>query len=254
MPLWGSEATAAEIAQLQTLIPLRDQAIETSKLNEKQLQKEEQSANRLASTFAGIARQLIAGADAGQVFLSALSKIGSRLLETGLQNLLGGMRGFGGMPGLGGVSGGGGGSSLLPMLLSANGNVFNNGSLMAFANGGVVDRTTMFPMKNGMGMMGEAGPEAIIPLKRGKDGRLGVEATGFSGGVGGSNPVQSSVAQTPAQAMDLTVNVDVTGARGNQEIEEMVRMGVQQGIAAYDKGPARNRTIEALEYYQHNGG
>jgi len=44
-----------------------------------------------------------------------------------------------------------------------------------FADGGVVNSPTLFPMANGAGLMGEAGPEAIMPLKRGKNGKLGVQ-------------------------------------------------------------------------------
>lgn len=62
---------------------------------------------------------------------------------------------------------------------SANGNVFNAGNLQAFATGGVVGSPTLFPMAGGKtGLMGEAGPEAIMPLKRGPDGRLGVVSSG----------------------------------------------------------------------------
>lgn len=61
----------------------------------------------------------------------------------------------------------------------ANGNVFNAGNLQAFATGGVVGSPTLFPMAGGKtGLMGEAGPEAIMPLKRGPDGRLGVVSSG----------------------------------------------------------------------------
>jgi phage-related minor tail protein len=45
-----------------------------------------------------------------------------------------------------------------------------------FAKGGVVSSPTTFPMRGGRGLMGEAGPEAILPLARGADGRLGVQA------------------------------------------------------------------------------
>jgi phage-related minor tail protein len=38
-------------------------------------------------------------------------------------------------------------------------------------------------MRGGMGLMGEAGPEAIMPLRRGPDGRLGVAAAGGGGPV-----------------------------------------------------------------------
>ena len=65
---------------------------------------------------------------------------------------------------------------------SANGNVFNQGSIVPYANGGVVGGPTYFPMSGGKtGLMGEAGPEAIMPLKRGKDGKLGVAADGGGG-------------------------------------------------------------------------
>lgn len=65
-------------------------------------------------------------------------------------------------------------------LFSANGNVFSNGShIQAYANGGIVGGPTYFPMSGGKtGLMGEAGPEAIMPLKRGTNGRLGVEVSG----------------------------------------------------------------------------
>ena len=52
--------------------------------------------------------------------------------------------------------------------------------LTAFAQGGVVNRPTVFPFARGVGLMGEAGPEAILPLKRGRSGRLGVEMNGDS--------------------------------------------------------------------------
>ena len=66
---------------------------------------------------------------------------------------------------------------------SANGNVFSGGSqVQAYANGGVVNGPTMFPMSgNKTGLMGEAGPEAIMPLKRGANGKLGVQAEGSGG-------------------------------------------------------------------------
>ena len=56
------------------------------------------------------------------------------------------------------------------------GGAFTQGKVMPFAKGGVVGQPTMFPMRGGTGLMGEAGPEAIMPLARGPDGRLGVQA------------------------------------------------------------------------------
>lgn len=66
-------------------------------------------------------------------------------------------------------------SGLLPF---ANGAAFSQGRVMPFAKGGVVSSPVSFPMRGGAGLMGEAGPEAILPLARGADGRLGVQAGG----------------------------------------------------------------------------
>jgi len=63
---------------------------------------------------------------------------------------------------------------------SAKGNVFASPGLHAYANS-VVNQPTFFPFANGIGLMGEAGPEAIMPLRRGADGRLGVSAPGGGG-------------------------------------------------------------------------
>jgi phage-related minor tail protein len=57
-----------------------------------------------------------------------------------------------------------------------------SGAVKPFASGGVIGAPTYFPlMQGGVGLAGEAGPEAIMPLRRGPDGRLGV--AGASGGV-----------------------------------------------------------------------
>ena len=80
----------------------------------------------------------------------------------------------------------------------AKGGVFAQNKIVPFAYGGVVNKPTLFPMRDGMGLMGEAGAEAVMPLKRTRQGRLGVEATG-----GGGNIV------------NVTVNASGTSADGN---------------------------------------
>lgn len=88
-------------------------------------------------------------------------------------------------PILAGVIGGLAFANVAKIIASANGNIFDGGSVKAFATGGIVNEPTFFPMKgNQTGLMGEAGPEAIVPLRRGKGGRLGIDATGLNGGGG----------------------------------------------------------------------
>ena len=52
-----------------------------------------------------------------------------------------------------------------------------------FASGGVIASPISFPLGRGRGIAGEAGPEAILPLSRGSDGRLGVRAEGGASNV-----------------------------------------------------------------------
>ncbi len=79
---------------------------------------------------------------------------------------------------LGGIVSQGIGGLIGNLLPFAKGAGFAQGRVMPFANGGVVSGPVSFPMRGGAGLMGEAGPEAIMPLARGTDGRLGVRGQG----------------------------------------------------------------------------
>jgi phage-related minor tail protein len=70
------------------------------------------------------------------------------------------------------------------------------GGVKAFATGGVVGTPSYFPMASGIGLAGEAGPEAILPLARGSDGKLGVSA----GSGGGQAPVTIHIATPDAES------------------------------------------------------
>lgn len=88
---------------------------------------------------------------------------------------------------------------------NADGNVFDRGSVVPFARGGVVNGPTVFPMANGLGLMGEAGPEAVMPLKRGTDGKLGVAGGGMNVTI---NNMAAGVQVNARQGADgLTIDV-----------------------------------------------
>ena len=88
----------------------------------------------------------------------------------------------------GGMISQGVGSLVQGILPFANGAAFSSGRVTPFATGGVVNGATAFPMRGGTGVMGEAGPEAIMPLARGPDGSLGVR-----GGGGGAVTVNMNI-------------------------------------------------------------
>ncbi|ECG8512488.1 phage tail tape measure protein [Salmonella enterica subsp. diarizonae] len=68
----------------------------------------------------------------------------------------------------------------MPPKLNALGGVYTSSDLSRYS-GSVVDRPTFFQFAKGAAVMGEAGPEAILPLRRGTDGKLGVVAAGSEG-------------------------------------------------------------------------
>lgn len=92
-----------------------------------------------------------------------------------LGQLIGGFLRIGGAPAATGAP------TPIASLFSAKGNVFANDNVVPFARGGIVNHPALFKFAQGTGLMGEAGPEAIMPLKRGPDGNLGVQMHGGGG-------------------------------------------------------------------------
>jgi lambda family phage tail tape measure protein len=92
------------------------------------------------------------------------------------------------------------------------------GGVQAFASGGIVASPTFFPNGNQLGLMGEAGAEAILPLQRGADGRLGV-AMNAGGGqrpsviVNISTPDAASFARSQGQ---VSAAIARAASRGNK--------------------------------------
>ena len=103
----------------------------------------------------------------------ALKSLGQSMLDTVYDTAVSPLT-----SGLGNLLGQGLGTVMNAFVPYAKGGAFSQGRVMPFANGGVVNGPVTFPMRGGTGLMGEAGPEAIMPLTRGADGRLGVTGSG----------------------------------------------------------------------------
>lgn len=158
----------------------------------------------LKSVFDEVGRSLgdaftdfITGAkSASEALEDFLKNLSRALVQKAVSSLIGGA--------IGGAFGGG---------AFAKGGVFGPGGLQPFARGGVVSTPTIFPFANGTGLMGEAGPEAILPLKRGADGTLGVEAS-----TGGQ------------QAINITMNISTPDADSFRKSQKQTTAAARRAI------------------------
>jgi TP901 family phage tail tape measure protein len=192
------------------------------------------SAADAAATLAtsGMAAMIDGTKSAQEVFAEFLNTIANALMQTAAKMIaqyiaIGIARMFAGM--------GGGPGSFAPsgplaavgnvntdvssfFSLNANGNAFGANGIIPFAKGGIVNSPTVFPFAKGIGLMGEAGPEAILPLKRGADGSLGVMASGGGGDV------------------NVVVNVDAKGSsvegdeQGANQLGRVISAAVQSEL------------------------
>ncbi|MCE2933154.1 MAG: phage tail tape measure protein [Hyphomicrobiales bacterium] len=151
-----------------------------------------------------LSRALAGGITQGKGFDDVLKNIGQRFLEIALksavkplENSLGSMFSslFSGFGGLGGLGGGGGPTTF-------------------FAEGGVINTPHFFPMGRGLGVAGERGAEAILPLSRGPDGRLGVAT-----GAGGNGPVR------------IVMNISTPDAESFRRSEAQVSASLARAVA-----------------------
>ena len=152
---------------------------------------------RLVTAFAGAAIQ-------GRNFSDVLKGLALSLSRMALSQAL---RPLGGM--LSGLTG--------DLLANANGNAFGQGRVIPFADGGIVNSPTLFGMRGGMGLMGEAGPEAVIPLARGPDGKLGVRG-------GGGTHVTVNIATQDAQGFQ----------RSQSQVAALIARAVARGRGTFD--------------------
>ena len=128
----------------------------------KELTKTEQLFESVKDTVAtGLANAITGLIDGtkslGESLSGILKQLGSMFLQFGMKAAFGAI-----FP------------SPTPTAVSARGNVFARNGIVPYANGGIINRPTR-------ALMGEAGPEAVLPLQRGADGQLGVQVTGEAG-------------------------------------------------------------------------
>jgi lambda family phage tail tape measure protein len=122
-----------------------------------------------------------------------------------------------------------------------DGGSFGSEGIQKFANGGsftnsIVDSPTLFKFAKGTGMMGEAGPEAIMPLRRGSDGSLGVVA----GGGGSTGNVSVNVVNNSTSEATTS---ETTDSKGNRRIEVII--GDMTAGEISRSGSASNKSIKS---------
>jgi phage-related minor tail protein len=122
--------------------------------------------------------------------------------------------------------------------VNAAGGVYNSAGLSRFS-GGVYDTPRAFAFAKGVGIFGEAGPEAIMPLKRTPSGELGVQASGGGGGVSiqiidqttGGNAISATTEQgANGQSVRIVLRDAVKGMLASGELDSSMRS--RYGVAA----------------------
>ncbi len=168
-----------------------------------------QAADAVVSTMDGLVSN-ISDALAGNVVdwrnwgSSILQEVSKILMNAAIVNGLKSLSGAGGWLGTvgGWISG---------AVANAKGGVYTSANLSAYSNT-IVDTPTYFAFAKGAGLMGEAGPEAIMPLTRAADGSLGVRAIGNVNSGGGV--VYSPVYHISIQNQGSNGEIDARSARG----------------------------------------
>ena len=118
----------------------------------------------------------------------------------------------------------------------ADGGAWSGGSqIQAYANGGVVNSPTLFGMSGSKtGLMGEAGPEAIMPLKRGSNGKLGVQMEGggnqstvvnqtFNFSANGDESVKRIISESAPAIAEMTQAKIINSRRRGGQMRQVFR-------------------------------
>ncbi|QWY83147.1 tail tape measure protein [Rhizobium phage RHph_X2_24] len=191
------------------------------------------------------------GASVWEAFAEAGLNAADKLIDRGLNAIIDKLFEVGDTASsVGGATGGGGGlfdwiSKGLSWLFSADGNAFDQRGVKAFAKGGsftnsIVNDPTLFQFANGgaLGVMGEAGPEAIMPLKRGPDGSLGVQMHSANGGQ----------QQPSSNNVTVTNQYTIAGAVSEEKLIKQI-----QATAEQTKKDVRRSLTSDLQQFQRDG-
>ncbi len=191
LDIYATQQQQDEVRQLVTLT--KEQQNANKQLTEsaqKSVESQKQWNNQLTYAFKDA---IMNSKNLGDALNNLANRVQDMLVNKALDSLLGGM---------------------FASMKFAKGAAFSAGGVTAFASGGVVNSPTMFPMRGGVGLMGEAGAEAIMPLTRTSNGDLGVKAVG-SGTV-----------------INTSININVTGGtkEQNEDAGKRVSAAVRQAI------------------------
>jgi phage-related minor tail protein len=146
-----------------------------------------QLSTALSTAFDGLA---LKGKSLNDVFSNLALSLSKMALQAAFKPLQDGLSGA-----LSSLLSGGGGEAF------ANGDVFQGGMPTPFASGGVIQSPIAFPLGGGQtGIAGERGAEAIVPLARGADGRLGIASSGGGSGMNVTFNVQATDADSFARS------------------------------------------------------
>tara|TARA_A100001201_G_scaffold56651_2_gene54943 strand:- start:4461 stop:6065 length:1605 start_codon:yes stop_codon:yes gene_type:complete len=265
------EATQEEIDLLDELLKKRKEVEETDPENTtKPLQEQESDFKRFQETFtAGLKDMIDIGPQLANVALGAINSVTDGIVElitTGKANfkqmaasILADLAKIMIRAAIVKAV-----SSAFGINLSANGNVIQAGRIKPYAQGGVVSGPTVFPMAGGeVGLMGEAGPEAIMPLKRGPSGRLGVEVTNqgsardamnrysrrsTAGGGGGMSVEDEAIAAQSGGPIAIDVRYNVERINNVDYVTASEFQAGMQRAASQGAIEGERRTMRSLQH------
>jgi lambda family phage tail tape measure protein len=218
-------------AQVSSIKRVMDARIADAKMIQEQTLRQDSYTEVFKQAFKGMEDAIVQATKTGKLsFKDMINSFGEGLLRFEIQASQRSMfEALGGAGGLGKLLAGGvtaGTNWFTSLFTSAQGSAFDSG-IRKFAQGGmftnsIVASPTLFKFAKGTGMMGEAGPEAIMPLKRDSNGNLGVRSNQQQGNV---DVVVNNFGSEKATTKETT------DSQGNRKIEIIIGEMVSKEVA-----------------------